>query len=64
MAFPLDCFIGTFIGYFHVRQDRFFLKSVVAKRFYRYDVRQYAKLLDILYLPSEEMKKHIPALSI
>lgn len=36
------------------------VKSFIAKRFYNYDVKQYARLLDILYLPSVRMKNYIP----
>lgn len=35
-------------------------KQFVAKFFYQYDLRQYAKLLDVFFLPSHEMMKHIP----
>jgi glycosyltransferase involved in cell wall biosynthesis len=36
------------------------LKARVAKFFYRYDLRQYDKWVDRLYLPSLEMGKHLP----
>lgn len=35
-------------------------KQRVAKYFYRYDLSQYVKLLDMLFLPSLEMLQHIP----
>jgi glycosyltransferase involved in cell wall biosynthesis len=36
------------------------IKSGVAKFFYRYDLRKYNKLLDVLYLPTIQMKDYIP----
>lgn len=35
-------------------------KAFIAKFFYIYELNRYNKLLDILYLPSTEMKKYIP----
>lgn len=35
-------------------------KQKVAKWFYRYDLNQYNKLLDILYLPSKKMYDYVP----
>lgn len=36
------------------------LKAKVAKWFYRYDLRKYDELVDVLYLPSLKMAKYIP----
>ena len=36
-------------------------KQRIAKFFYRYDLRQYKRLVDVLFLPSMEMLPHIPA---
>ncbi|MFC3197096.1 hypothetical protein ACFOET_05690 [Parapedobacter deserti] len=38
------------------------LKRIVAKFFYKYDILQYTKLVDVLFLPSLKMKKYIPEL--
>ncbi|MCQ2265379.1 MAG: glycosyl transferase family 1, partial [Bacteroidales bacterium] len=35
-------------------------KQRVAKYFYKYDLKQYAKLLDVLFLPTLRMLPHIP----
>lgn len=35
-------------------------KQSIAKYFYRYDLRQYEKFVDVLFLPTMEMFKHIP----
>lgn len=35
-------------------------KQVVTRFFYRYDLKQYNKYVDLLYLPSVEMRKHVP----
>jgi len=37
-----------------------FWKKSVAKLFYRFDLRQYEKYVDVVYLPSMEMSKYIP----
>jgi len=37
-----------------------FFKRVIAKIFYRYDLVQYKKYLDVLYLPSLEMYSYVP----
>jgi glycosyltransferase involved in cell wall biosynthesis len=36
------------------------VKKNIAKHFYRYDLKKYSKLLDVLFLPSIEMSKYIP----
>ena len=36
-------------------------KNSIATLFYRYDLRQYRKWLDVLFLPTLEMRAHIPA---
>lgn len=35
------------------------LKRIVAKSFYKYDLKQYNKIVDVLYLPCMEMSKYI-----
>ncbi|HEU5295314.1 MAG TPA: hypothetical protein VFU71_11030 [Burkholderiaceae bacterium] len=37
-------------------------KRAVARMFYRYDLFQYARLVDRLYLPSMEMARHVPGI--
>ncbi len=37
-----------------------FFKRLLAENFYKYDLRKYAKLLDIFYLPSIEMNEFVP----
>ena len=37
-----------------------FWKKAMAKAFYRYDLRKYNQLLDVLYLPSRRMLDHVP----
>lgn len=37
-----------------------FFKSNTAIFFYRYELRQYRKFIDVLFLPSKEMAKYIP----
>lgn len=39
------------------------IKGRIAKIFYRYDLILYKKYIDIIYLPSLSMKKHLPELS-
>ncbi len=36
------------------------IKALISKQFYLYDLKQYEKYLDQLYIPSFEMKKYIP----
>jgi len=36
------------------------LKQWVARFFYRYDLRRYERLLDVLFLPTSDMMQHIP----
>jgi len=40
-----------------------FLKVKFAKFFYKYDLKNYNKLVDIIYLPSIKMAKYIPIIS-
>jgi len=40
-----------------------FLKRSVAKFFYKYDLKKYNELLDIVYLPSMQMAKYIPTIN-
>lgn len=57
-----DIPVGLFYRDIHwrfVNRNKGF-KQFVAKYFYRYDLRQYTKLLDVLFLPSLEMLPHIP----
>lgn len=35
-------------------------KQRIARYFYRYDLKRYAQLVDVLFLPSYQMLKHIP----
>lgn len=54
--------IGLFyrdIHWCYINKDKDF-KQRVAKYFYRYDLQQYKKLLDTMFLPSIEMMEHIP----
>ncbi len=37
-----------------------FLKRLAAKIFYKYDLFQYRRLIDVLFLPSEKMMKYVP----
>jgi glycosyltransferase involved in cell wall biosynthesis len=36
------------------------IKSIIATFFYKYDLKKYAQLLDVLYLPSMKMLEYIP----
>lgn len=57
-----DIPIGLFYRDIHwcfINKNKDF-KQRVAKYFYRYDLTQYSKLLDVLFLPSFEMLQHIP----
>lgn len=38
-------------------------KRAAARLFYRYDLLQYARLVDRLYLPSMEMARHVPGIA-
>lgn len=40
-----------------------FIKRNLAKFFYRYDLKKYNDLVDIIYLPSMQMAKYIPTVS-
>lgn len=40
-----------------------FVKRNVAKFFYRYDLKKYNELVDVIYLPSMQMAKYIPTVS-
>lgn len=54
--------VGLFYRDIHwcfINKNRDF-KQRVAKYFYRYDLAQYTRLLDVLFLPSFEMLRHIP----
>lgn len=44
--------------------DNFSFKNAIAIIFYRYDIRKYNKLLDVIFLPSIQMGKYIPDLKI
>ena len=57
--------IGLFYKDIHWKFDQYinsvsFLKRKIAEIFYKYDLIQYEKYVDILYLPSLLMFKHIP----
>jgi glycosyltransferase involved in cell wall biosynthesis len=39
------------------------IKSIIATFFYRYDLRQYNRYADKVYLPSVAMQRHVPILS-
>jgi len=57
--------IGLFYKDIHWKFDQYinnvsFFKRKFAEIFYQYDLRQYEKYIDILYLPSLLMFKHIP----
>lgn len=43
--------------------DLFFWKVAVGRFFYRYDVRKYQELVDVLYLPSLNMAKYLPEIA-
>ncbi|WP_346866718.1 MULTISPECIES: glycosyltransferase family 1 protein [unclassified Clostridium] len=57
--------IGVFYRDIHWRFDQYkksvpFMKKMVAYTFYYYDLIKYRNVIDVLYLPSEEMEKYIP----
>lgn len=57
--------IGLFYRDIHWKFDIYrkavpFFKRCVSIPFYRYDLKMYKKTLDILYLPTERVKKYIP----
>lgn len=43
--------------------DWSYLKNKIANFFYRYDLKKYSQLIDIIYLPSIEMGQYIPYIS-
>ncbi|MGN9162067.1 glycosyltransferase family 1 protein [Clostridium sulfidigenes] len=60
-----DIKVGLFYRDIHWRFDQYknsvsLPKRLVAYSFYYYDLIKFKKYIDILYLPSHEMKKHIP----
>lgn len=57
--------IGLFYRDIHWRFEQYienisFLKRKLAELFYKYDLKQYKKYVDILYLPSKQMYEYVP----
>lgn len=61
---PIGLFYRDVYWKFREYQTDNFLKRTISNFFYRYDIRKYNKLVDILYLPSLKMVKYLkPELS-
>lgn len=55
--------IGLFYRDIHWNFEQYkvsYIKKIISKFFYKYDLRIYEDLLNVLFLPSKEMKKYIP----